>query len=113
MCVGIMRKILIGLLLCAVIVPSFGQMLSPDSCGAPDLYTIDKRCYVTDYQKTQSPYNAVVRVAAMGGEWRCTGTIVQNGGYYYVYTDFYYRTQPELCNQYAWSICSYKQASIR
>ena len=61
-------------------------MRGPDSCGAPDLYTIDKRCYVTDYQKTQSPYNAVVRVAAMGGGWGCTGTIVQNGGDYYVYT---------------------------
>ena len=57
-------------------------------------YTIDRRCYLTDEQKKQFPYNTVVRVS---GEvyiygWQpvdsCTGVIVKdvNDGQLYVYT---------------------------
>ena len=48
-----------------------------DACTDPDEYTIDKRCYVTEEQKLQSPYNAVVATLKDGGIW-CTGTIVKN-----------------------------------
>lgn len=47
-----------------------------DHCTDPDKYTIDKRCYVTDEQKKEKPYNAVV--ALVDGSWiYCTGTIAK------------------------------------
>lgn len=46
-----------------------------DYCTNPKDYTVDKRCYVTDEQKKEKPYNAVVRVEA-----GCTGTIVERNG---------------------------------
>lgn len=45
--------------------------MATDHCTNPKEYTIDKRCYVTDEQKKEKPYNAVV---AVGG---CTGTIAK------------------------------------
>ncbi len=60
-----------------------------DHCTKPNEYTIDKRCYVTEEQKTQRPYNAVVLALGVdddGGGGNCTGTIVKEGDYYYVYT---------------------------
>ena len=43
-----------------------------DACTHPEKYTTDRRCYVTDAQKKQAPYNAVVSV-----EGTCTGTLVR------------------------------------
>ena len=58
-----------------------------DHCTKPDEYTIDKRCYVTDEQKTQKPYNSVVRYENLFNEGFCTGTIVKGSdGKPYVYT---------------------------
>ena len=45
-----------------------------DACTKPDEFTIDKRCYVTDEQKQQKPYNAVVKLSN-----GCTGTLVNVG----------------------------------
>jgi hypothetical protein len=73
-----MKKILMFLLLCVFVSPVYGR----DRCsGKTDEYTIDKRCYVTDEQKKDTPYNAVVSVEDM-----CSGTIVKYGDRYYVYT---------------------------
>lgn len=51
-------------------------------------YTIDRRCYLTDEQKQQSPYNAVVSLYRDKDGVYCTGTIVKNpnDGKLYVYT---------------------------
>ena len=46
-------------------------------------YTLDRRCYVTDEQKQQAPYNAVVKLNEGG---TCTGTIVKKGDEYFMYT---------------------------
>jgi V8-like Glu-specific endopeptidase len=48
-----------------------------DYCTDPDKYTIDKRCYVTDEQKKETPYKAVVMVLGSSGNVRCTGTIAK------------------------------------
>lgn len=48
-------------------------------------YTIDRRCYITDEQKKEFPYNAIVRVVSDTGH--CTGTLVKdNADNLYVYT---------------------------
>ena len=58
--------------------------MAADHCTNPNEYTIDKRCYVTDEQKTQKPYNAVVKFT---GNEDCTGTIVkEEDGTPYLYT---------------------------
>ena len=41
------------------------------------LYTIDRRCYVTDEQKKNSPYNAVVALIDNEGDAYCTGTVMK------------------------------------
>ena len=46
-----------------------------DACTHPEKYTTDRRCYVTDAQKKQAPYNAVVEVEA--GYNVCTGTLIR------------------------------------
>ena len=43
-----------------------------DACTHPEKYTTDRRCYATDAQKKQAPYNAVVLVGGV-----CTGTLVR------------------------------------
>lgn len=50
-------------------------------------YTVDRRCYLTDEQKQEPPYNAVVALYNEYGNY-CTGTIVKNpnDGKLYVYT---------------------------
>ncbi|MBR6685267.1 MAG: hypothetical protein IKL37_03290 [Alphaproteobacteria bacterium] len=61
--------------------------MSADHCTNPKEYTVDKRCYVTDEQKKEKPYNAVV--ALYDDEWGeyCTGTIVKDpNGKPYLYT---------------------------
>jgi V8-like Glu-specific endopeptidase len=59
-----------------------------DHCTNPDKYTIDKRCYVTDEQKKEKPYNAVVGVYETDyyDYICCTGTIVNQDDELYVYT---------------------------
>ena len=51
-----------------------------DYCTDPDKYTVDKRCYVTEEQKQEIPYKAVVKVN------RCTETIVKKDGGFFMYT---------------------------
>jgi len=49
-------------------------------------YKTDKRCYVTDKQKQQKPYNATVRVKVPDTTLLCTGTIVNEDDELFVYT---------------------------
>ena len=62
--------------------------MSADHCTNPKEYTVDKRCYVTDEQKKEKPYNAVVALVRDDGESHyCTGTIVKDpDGKPYLYT---------------------------
>ncbi len=71
----------------------FVAMAEDDHCTKPDEYTIDKRCYVTEEQKTQRPYNSVALVESAeiffdeGQGNVCTGTIVkEKDGKPYLYT---------------------------
>lgn len=74
------KKILVFLSL--FVVPTFCWAFGDDSCTNPKEYTIDKRCYVTDEQKSQKPYNAIVSLK----KGFCTGTIVNINDVAYVYT---------------------------
>lgn len=50
-------------------------------------YKVDRRCYVTDEQKQQKPYNAVVSFLDQdGGRMSCTGTIVKRDDGYFLHT---------------------------
>ena len=59
--------------------------MAADHCTNPSEYTIDKRCYVTDTQKQQRPYNAVVGITrpepvsilSFIKYTNCTGTIAR------------------------------------
>ncbi len=55
-----MKKLLISFLL--VLCLPVGSWGYDDSCSKPDEYTVDKRCYVTDEQKQQKPYNSMVKM---------------------------------------------------
>lgn len=58
-----------------------------DHCTNPDQYTLDKRCYVTDEQKGDKPYSAVVGIVGVSGNFSCTGTIVKGSDEkLYIYT---------------------------
>ena len=58
-----------------------------DACSKPAEYTVDKRCYVTDKQKQQKPYSAVVGIKAPGRGTVCTGTIIKKAdNKLYLYT---------------------------
>ena len=60
--------------------------IAADYCTNPKEYTIDKRCYVTDEQKEQTPYNATVGLIENDKPY-CTGTIVKgNNEKLYMYT---------------------------
>lgn len=59
--------------------------MAADHCTNPSEYTIDKRCYVTDEQKKEKPYNAVVALVD-GNYVYCTGTIVKHGDKPWLYT---------------------------
>lgn len=60
--------------------------MAADHCTNPKEYTVDKRCYVTDEQKKEKPYNAVVALVDESGPY-CTGTIVKGkDGKPYLYT---------------------------
>ena len=62
-----------------------------DYCTNPEEYTIDKRCYVTDEQKKEKPYNAVAMIVGQHGP-DGSGTIVKRQGLtqddvgYFLYT---------------------------
>lgn len=74
------KYIIISLLL---FIPSLAMAV--DHCTNPKEYTADKRCYVTDEQKKEKPYNAVVALVD-GNYVYCTGTIRDYKGKLYVYT---------------------------
>lgn len=73
----ILRKLFFSLL---CLVPHF--CWAGDHCTNPKEYTIDKRCYVSEEQKQQKPYIAVVSLKKN----LCTGTIVNIDGVAYVFT---------------------------
>ena len=50
--------------------------MAADHCTNPKEYTVDKRCYVTDEQKKEKPYNAVVALIDNVDPY-FTGTIVK------------------------------------
>ena len=71
-----MKKIYFSLFL--LFVP-FLSMAADDGCSPSLLlYTIDRRCYVTDEQKKKSPYNAVVALIDNEGDAYCTGTVMKH-----------------------------------
>lgn len=59
--------------------------MAADHCTNPKEYTVDKRCYVTDEQKKEKPYNAVVALVNRNHVY-CTGTIIKWKNNLYVYT---------------------------
>ena len=77
-----MRKVFVFVLL--LFTQNFCWALD-DACTKPKEYTVDKRCYVTDAQKKEKPYNAVVGLVDKNGVY-CTGTIVSTGNELYLYT---------------------------
>jgi len=78
-----------------------------------DEFTIDRRCYVTDEQKRQSPYNAVVGISdgcAMVSDYSdfykittCSGVIIKNSkdGQLYIYTAGHCAAKCDFLDQYA------------
>lgn len=74
------KYIIISLLL---FIPSLA--MAADHCTNPKEYTVDRRCYVTDAQKKEKPYNAVVALINNDGPY-CTGTIIKWKNNLYVYT---------------------------
>ncbi len=61
----------LSFLLCAPVVAG-----AADHCTNPGEYTLDRRCYVTDEQKTQNPFSSVVGLINEKGIY-CTGTLVK------------------------------------
>jgi hypothetical protein len=51
--------------------------MAADHCTNQSEYTVDKRCYVTNDQKKQKPYNAVAGIYDIFGRIVCSGTIVK------------------------------------
>ena len=78
-----MKRIFAFLLL--LFLPTFVWALE-DACTNPTEYTVDKRCYVTEEQKQQKPYNAVVGILESYNDISCTGTIVKIGDELFMYT---------------------------
>ena len=78
-----MKKLLL-LSLLLFILPTL-SWAENDSCSYPEQYTVDKRCYVTEEQKGQRPYNAVVGVLD-NDRIVCTGTVVDIGHRLFMYT---------------------------
>lgn len=75
----------------------FGQ---GDACTRPEEYTVDRRCYVTNQQKQERPFNAVVGLVGTDGKVFCTGTIVEYKKKLYVFTaahcvDYDHNQQPD------------------
>ena len=59
--------------------------MAADHCTTPSEYTIDRRCYVTDEQKKEKPYNAIGGIVGPYGI-DCTGTIIKQGDNLFFYT---------------------------
>ena len=79
-----MKKSLISFL--SILILPLASWGYDDACSKPAEYTIDKRCYVTDEQKREHPYNAVVAVEPVIGGY-CTGTIIKGADdHLYLYT---------------------------
>lgn len=88
-----MKKLfLFPLALCLVPALSWAEN---DSCSYPEQYTVDKRCYVTETQKNEKPYNSVVAFVfpwAEGSDPKflndsdCTGTVIKMDNKLYVFT---------------------------
>lgn len=70
------RFMLVGM----IFMPSVS--MAADHCTNPTEYRVDRRCYVTDEQKKEKPYNATVYLIESG----CTGTIIKRKNNLYVYT---------------------------
>ena len=58
-----------------------------DHCTNPGEYTADRRCYVTDVQKTQKPFNSVVALVDDKGKVYCTGTVVALRSVFYSFNN--------------------------
>ncbi len=86
--IAMITKIKLALLSFLVWLPMVA--VAADHCTNPDEYTVDRRCYVTDEQKAQKPFNSVVALIDGGGIY-CTGTIVTQGTRYSPF--FSYNTQ--------------------
>ena len=56
-------------------------------------YKIDRRCYVTDEQKQQAPYNATVALLDEQGRIYCTGTIFRDNQDFLLEDAFKYETK--------------------
>ena len=54
-------------------------MFSADYCTNPDEYTVDRRCYVSEEQKNESPFNSVVKIefGNIFKDEHCTGVIAK------------------------------------
>jgi V8-like Glu-specific endopeptidase len=84
-----MKRIITFLLFCIIPINLLASNLleAVDSCTKPDKYKIDKRCYVTEIQKKQKPFNAVVGIVTGPSSTPfCTGTIVEQNDQIYIYT---------------------------
>ena len=87
------------MLFCSLFLPIVtmaGQVLR-DGCIENGKYksefTIDRRCYVTDEQKKQAPYNATVAVLDDAELIGCTGTIVRDNQDFLLEDAFKYETK--------------------
>ncbi|MBO4745589.1 MAG: trypsin-like serine protease [Alphaproteobacteria bacterium] len=69
--IKIIKFVFLSFLLCAPVVAG-----AADHCTNPNEYTVDRRCYVTDAQKTQKPFSSVVALFEKGDIY-CTGTLVR------------------------------------
>ena len=76
---------------------AFGDMQLRDGCIENKKYskdfTIDRRCYVTDEQKQQAPYNAVVALINDNNKTFCTGTIFHDNQDFLLEDAFKYETK--------------------
>lgn len=85
-----MKQIMYALLLMLCYMPVVAS--AADYCTDPEKYTVDRRCYVTNEQKKEKPYSAVVTFINKNGYTSCSGTIVKRQGLksdssgYFLYT---------------------------
>ena len=82
-----MKRMLLSLLMGMFPVMAFG---TGDGCTENGKYAnqfkIDRRCYVTDEQKQQSPFNATVALVRDKGKIYCTGAIIKEDDGNYLIT---------------------------
>lgn len=75
-------KYIFAVFLSLFILPS---CLLADACSDPVNYTIDRRCYVSDKQQSEKPFNSIVRLQNMFSY--CSGVLVKNKDKIYLYTN--------------------------